>query len=208
MTKNDDAKKFQDILTAKNKETIEKSLDLVDPSYYCSASVVNDYLITTIGKRPTVFLKNLLDAHDFDIFISELKDISPENLSYIDWLYTKYSPKLKGVLSHEIMRRGDGWSTIFDVSSRYDIDFDELILKLNLIKNNKECVVIEDTYGSVFSLAFTILRIINENGEAVKRFKESVDVTKENIADAIKELNLLNERLFGGGEDKTREKEK
>lgn len=201
MPKIEDAKKFQAILTPKNKEIIEKLLDIVDPCFYYSGSTVKDSLVLNIGERETNFLVSLIDVNDYNSYVQNLEDITPENLIYFNWLYTKYSNKLRGILTSNVLRKPDGWTTISDVSTRYDVDSEELFVKIAIYKINKECAIIEDTYGGMFAMACTILETLNDE-DTINKFKKDIDITKEDIENMRKSLDLLKLRLFGAKTEK------
>ena len=201
VSKIEDAKKFQAILTPKNKEIIEKSLDSIDPCSCYSASIINEFLKSTIGKRETIFLKNLIDLNDFKSFVKGLKDITPENLNYFNWLYAKYSSKLRGALSNSLLRKPDGWVSFFKVSTKYDTSDEELLLKIAIVKVDKECAIFEDSYGGMFDLSSIILAMINDE-DIIAKFKTNVDITKEQIGNMRINLDLLDQRLFGNGDEK------
>ncbi len=181
-------------LTPQNRILIERLFDATDPCSCYSGGFIDDYLTSLIGADATKLLKNIIDAFQFIDVETNLKGISAETLDYLSWFYTKYSPKLKGVITQKLLRKPDSWASLVPIGTRYNLDNNEILLKVAINKLNRECVLLEDTYGSMFLLFSGIVELIAEQ-DKIEEFIEYVDITKEDIAKARKALDLLDKKL-------------
>jgi len=181
------AKAFESIVSAENKTIIEKILSSVDESSCFSGSRAYDALASLFGKEPTLFLVNLLEAYDIERFIKDIKDISPETRRYLEFLYSTYSYRLGGVLSGSVDRYPDGWIGLQNVSTKYDTNTKKFYLKFEIQKRNKQCLVIEDTAGSMFEMANQILTYITEISKKCPEVQKELDLDQEDIG-KLKEL--------------------
>jgi hypothetical protein len=195
MSLKEQAMKFQLAITPNIKKIIEEVLDAVDPCSCYSGDKAFDTLKLTIGVEPATFLKKLLDLYNADE-IQSGEEISEETRGYINYLYGKYAYKLRGLLSGRVWDRPDEWVQINWISHKYDLGSKELLLKFSVQKTNKECLIIEDTYGNLLTLAKHIItRICDSPG--IDTYKNDIYINKNDIESIIKSAMSLNEKMFG-----------
>lgn len=195
--KEQDAKEFESILTPENKVIIEKVLNSIDPSSCYSGARAFDALNLLIGKRPTVFLTYLIDTSTTD-FAEDLKGISRETRRYLNFLFSVYGYKLRGILSGNLLKSPDEWISIEDVSSRYDIRLKRPFMKIAIMKNNKECLTIEDTFDGLVLLSRFILEYIVKYSAEIVEFGVETNVQQGNVEELKKNVDELTRIVLGG----------
>jgi hypothetical protein len=179
------SKSFQSKLNSENKAAIERILDSVDSSSCYSGGNALSGLESILGRESAVFLLNLLDAFDFDRFTKDLKDISSETKAYIEFLYSVYSYRLRGILSGQLSKVPNEWVGLQDVSARYDIDSKTFYLKFEIQKMNKECVILEDTPNNIVTLATLLIKTVTDLPSRCLGERRDLGVPK-NAIEAIK----------------------
>jgi hypothetical protein len=195
MSLKEDAFAFQSVLNPKTKKVIESILDAVDSSSCYSGDKAQVALTSIIGSKPTNFLKELLDSYDLD-GIKNLEEISEETRSYLKYLFGRYAYKLHGVISRRLLERPDEWNQVSWVSVRYDATKNDLLLRINIQKTNKEWLTLEDSWGNLLHLYRHLIRYLVERPE-LDRFKPNVYIDKKDTDAIINYMNILNEKMFG-----------
>lgn len=192
-----DAKEFESVLTPENKATIEKVLNSIDESSCYSGFRAHNTLTLLIGERPTVFLVNLMDASSTN-FIEDIKGISPETRRYLNFLFGAYCYKLRGILSGNFLKYPDEWIAVEDISIRYDVRLKKPFMKIAIQKNNKECLIIEDTFNNLVLLSRFILEYVVEHSAKIVEFGGELGVEQKDVEKLKKNVDELTQIVLGG----------
>lgn len=191
--KKQDAKSFESALTAENKIIIEKVLEAIDEHSAYAVHETMDALKRIIGDRAVVFLRNLLSAYNLDDFVKDL-DLAPETLKYISFLFATYGFRLHGVIDGTIQETPDSLCSSTLVSTRYDLETKKPILKIEIVKDNKEAVTIEDFADSLLYLSANIIDYILRDSSEIAKFRKDLGISRELIGrlkQSVRKLDQL-----------------
>lgn len=192
--KEKDANAFESVLTAKNKEAIERILSSIDgSSRYCARRAL-DSLELIIGKRATVFLINLLEANNTG-FIQNIKEISPKTRKYLSSLYAIYAYKLHGILDGSIAANPNTWRSVGVLSVKYDVNSAAPFVRIQIIKDNRESMVIEDSFESWLELLSHILTYIEDQSSEMVKFQKNLGVEKKTMKRLRKIVDKLDKTV-------------
>lgn len=186
--KDKDAGIFESILTKENKAIIERVLNSIDRSPSYSARSAFEPLDFIIGRRPSVFLRNLLEANNTD-FIRGIKGISPETRKYLSLLYANYGYKLRGTLHRRNVAYPHAWRSLDLISTKYDVTFELPFMKLEMVKENNECVAIEDSFDSFVQLLSNIIEYLADESSKIVKFQKNLGVRKSSMKELIESVN-------------------
>jgi len=178
--KNEHAKAFESSLNPENKALIERMLDSADTTSGLSGTKISTSLLKIIGDKQTLFLVRLLDAYNTD-WITEIKGISSETKQYLYFLYGTYSSRLRNVLSNKLLKLPHSWAALNPISTNYNVDSNDLVIKLALYKDNNECVILEDTADSLLQLTKSLIKCISEKYSKVANLPLDFEYIHEEI---------------------------
>jgi hypothetical protein len=205
--KEEDAKTFESKLNSETKNSIEKILDSVDETSVLSGARALDGLFSLLGEQSARFLVKLLDSQDTE-WIQEIKGVSTETKDYLYFLFGKYVYRLRGILSNRKLKFADSWATMRHVSTNYDLESQDLFVKLAIFKNNNECILIEDAAGALLELSCNIIDCVAKEFVKTKGFQLDLnDLTKE-INKSKERLEAIQKRLPNKGPQVKKKKTK
>lgn len=187
------AKAFEAITTESNKAIVERILDSIDASSCLSGHQATRGLFSLLGDDASTFLINLLEVNDIATFLKEFKDLSPETQKYCTLLHSIYGYRLHGILSGRRDQYPDDWIAMECIGAKYDPDLKKILLKFSVQKNNKECVIIEDSVGSMFGMAANFLTAIVEVAQKNPEFRGHFDIERGDIKQLNKTIDKLSE---------------
>lgn len=194
--KNEDALLFEKILNPETKLCIETILDVTNEKSSLSGTRSLDSLISLLGERPARFLINIIDSVD-TTFISEIEGISSETKEYYYFIFGKYGYRLRGILSGKILKNSDSWLNIRQISTNYDLDLNDLFIKLVLFKNNNESMILEESAGGLLDLCCIIIDFVLDSYKQAMEMpievgvlKEEVEQSKERLEEAFAKITV------------------
>jgi hypothetical protein len=190
--KKQDAKLFESAISAENKMIIEKVLATIDAHSPYAVHQAMDALKRIIGDRAGVFLRNLLSAYDLDDFVKDL-DLTPETLKYISFLFATYGSKLHGVISDLILETPDSLCSSAVVSTRYDLETKEPIIKIEIVKDNKETIIIEDSAKSLVYLSANIIDYALQHSSEIAKFCKNLGIDRGLVARLKRSVKKLDQ---------------
>jgi hypothetical protein len=189
-----DAKCFESAINAENKGMIEQILGVIDPCSHYRVYQSRRALKGIIGDRAEIFLKNLLSTNDIDEFTKKL-DLAPETKKYINFLSAAYSPKLHGIIDATILHTPDSLCSSSLISTRYDLDEKESLVKITIVKDNKEQIIIEDTPDSLLFLSSNIINYVLDKSSELTKFNKDLGIHTSTITGLKRSLKKLDEMV-------------
>lgn len=188
--KKQDAKAFESALSAESKRTIERILDSIDihSDFGVNQSILA--LNRIIGDRAVVFLKNLLSAFNLDDFVKGL-GLAPETIKYINYLFAVYGSKLRGVIDESLIETPDSLLSSALIATRYDLDRKEPIIKIAVVKENKETIIIEDYADNLMFLSACIIEHVLKNSSDLARLQKNLGIERSTISRLKKSIEKL-----------------
>ena len=191
--KEQDAKTFESALSAESKLVIERILESLDPHSYYGVHESLGALKRIIGERASIFLRNLLSARSLDGFVEHL-DLRPETIKYITYLFAVYGPKLHGIIDATILETPDSLCSSALISTRYDFETKEPIFKIEIVKDSKETMMIEDSADSLLFLSANIIQSVLDNSSKIAEFRKDLGIKQKTISrlrQSVRKLDQL-----------------
>ena len=188
--KEEDAKAFESILNEENKKRIEEILSSIDENSCFSGRRAMESLKMLIGESATSFVLNMLDSNTLDN-ITKIKGFSPEAQRYVGFLFAKYAYKLYGVLSHKKFDHPQMWRSIYFFNPKYDPDSKEFLITMEILQQNGERLVLENSIDDLLQLFSTAVRFVVDQSSKMIKARKDLGVRESSIVQLRKSVDQL-----------------
>jgi len=142
-----------------------------------------------LGENGATFFLHILSMTSITD-IDEYPFISEEMKEYFYYLLGKQGYTKSKMLSKYFFSLPDAWFEIRNFPIKYDLDEEACYIKLQILKNNLDNIVIEDEIGDILLLCTRIIESIIDEAEKLKKFGKKIEC-KQALLEHIDVINKL-----------------